>query len=160
MQALPFLRLKVKNIDLKGEWANILLFAWEERNMQPNWIENKICIKGDVKALSDLERKVKEWVKSEYAPNTFHGNWLGNIVGNSGIDDMSEGDFKVFCRGTLKNISVSEDGSLEIEYLTAWKPSDRMWIMLADKYLDDVTSMTFSAYDRMNNLSLERCVIA
>jgi hypothetical protein len=69
--------------------------------------------------------------------NGFGLNWLGNIVGNSGIgtvDENPETDLK--CRGNIQYMERT-DNQLIIDTETAWVPMLKMWVKLLDKYLPD-----------------------
>ncbi len=99
----------------------------------PNWCVNTIQIKDEQEVLENLKSLIVEWTKKNYCSNGFGLNWLGNIVGNSGVDDMSTGDFTVACRGTLDDMELS-DNTLGISTSTAWGPANKMWLKVLEKY--------------------------
>ena len=104
----------------------------------PNWCYTDIKIKCENdEAARGLNSKIEEWISSDYAENNFGKNWLGNIVGNSGIDSMEDGgDFHLRCRGVLSYLEQVRD-ILFVSTETAWEPMLKMWTMICDKYLGE-----------------------
>lgn len=107
----------------------------------PNWCYTEIrIVSDDSKGMENLYKEVQEWTSKNFMPNGFGLNWLGNIVGNSGIGTIDTGEPTDFsCRGELLGMSISASNSrkdvLYISTNTAWEPMLGMWYMLADKYL-------------------------
>lgn len=119
----------------------------------PNWSFTNIsitAIESDKNKLEKLYRDIKEWTSKEYVKSDFGKNWLGNIVGFSGIDSNKDGDFKVRCRGTLEDIELS-DNTLHLRTETAWSPMFGMWLQLLDKYQIQHEGIIFDSYDDMGN---------
>ena len=104
----------------------------------PNWCYTQITINNENKEeLKHFENLLNDWTSHNYMENGFGLNWLGNIVGNSGIGTVSESkDTDISCRGSLIYMENFGD-QLVIDTETAWAPKLRMWIMLLDKYLPD-----------------------
>ena len=102
----------------------------------PNWCMNRITINHEnVNELEKLNNLINEWTSKNYLKSDFGLNWLGNIVGNSGIDTY-DGDFKVRCRGTIDYNEVIGN-QLIIDTSTAWAPMIQMWKLILEKYLPD-----------------------
>ena len=103
-----------------------------------NWCMTKIIIKHDNEnKLKQLEEFINEWASKNYMENDFGIEWLGNIVGNSGIgtvDENPETDLK--CRGSLISMEYDEN-QLFIDTETAGEPIVKMWNKLLEKYLPD-----------------------
>lgn len=108
----------------------------------PNWCYTQIKIKD--KNVETFYKKIEEWTSHNYCENGFGNTWLGNIVGNSGIDNMDSGDFSVSCRGSITDMFMENEDTLAICTETAWSPALRMWRILLNKYLPDAT-LTFIA---------------
>lgn len=103
----------------------------------PNWCMNRITINHEnVNELEKLNNLINEWTSKNYCDNGFGLNWLGNIVGNSGIDSRDNGDFNVRCRGTIDYNEII-DNKLLIDTSTAWSPMIKMWKLILEKYLPD-----------------------
>lgn len=104
----------------------------------PNWCYTKITINHDDELrLKELENLIEKWTSHNYKENGFGLNWLGNIVGNSGIgtvDKNPETDLR--CRGSLIYMENMGD-QLVIDTETAWSPMLKMWTKLLEKYLPD-----------------------
>lgn len=104
----------------------------------PNWCWTKITINHEDKnKLKQLKSLINNFTSENYKENGFGLNWLGNIVGNSGIgtvDENPETDLR--CRGSLTYLDCI-DNQLIIDTETAWSPMLKMWIKLVDKYLPD-----------------------
>ena len=103
----------------------------------PNWCSTSVYFKGNkVKKLYDL---INEWTSKSYCENGFDRSgskcWLGNIVGNSGIDNRDNGDFSVFCRGWIEDIDLYEEtNELTIQEESAWGTAMELWGKINDKY--------------------------
>lgn len=104
-----------------------------------NWCNTNITINNENEdELRAFEKKLQEWTSKNYVNTDFGLNWLGNIVGNSGIDTIENGDFQnVRCRGLVSYIGEVIDGQLDIQTETAWVPMMKMWVELCEKYLPD-----------------------
>lgn len=104
----------------------------------PNWCMTRITINHeDENKLKELESRITEWTSHNYKESDFGLEWLGNIVGNSGIgtiDENAETDLR--CRGWL-NWMEYNDNQLLIDTETAWVPMLKMWSKLLEKYLPD-----------------------
>jgi hypothetical protein len=104
----------------------------------PNWCLTRITINNEnEKELEKFSNLLDEWVSKNYMKNGFGLNWLGNIVGNSGIGTIDEdGKATYRCRGTM-TYSELFDNQLLIDTETAWCPMLKMWVALLEKYLPD-----------------------
>ena len=104
----------------------------------PNWCYTKIDIISQNKnQLSELHRLLNEWTSKNFMENGFGFNWLGNIVGHSGIGTVDTGDEnELRCRGTL-DYNDLENGILHVDTCTAWAPMLKMWQKLVEKYVPD-----------------------
>lgn len=102
----------------------------------PNWCYTYITINcRDQKSAETMHENIKEWMSSNYCENDFGNTWLGNIIGNSGIDSINEnGIFSLRCRGAITYLD-QDDEQIFIITETAWKPMLRMWSILCDTYL-------------------------
>ena len=104
----------------------------------PNWCTTRITINhDDENKLKEFEKLINEWTSKNYMENGFGLQWLGNIVGNSGIgtiDKNLETDLR--CRGSITWIEC-DDYQLLIDTETAWVPMLKMWVKLLEKYLPD-----------------------
>lgn len=103
----------------------------------PNWCLTRITINNENQ--TELERfneLLDRWISKNYKENGFGLEWLGNIVGNSGIGTVDENkDTDLRCRGRLTYSEVVDDGQLIINTETAWCPMLKMWVKLLEKYL-------------------------
>lgn len=114
----------------------------------PNWCYTNINIKcNSEKEAKALHDKIEKWTSVNYCENGFGFNWLGNIVGNSGIDDRKDGnDFSVCCRGSLIYLDITDIGDeLIIDMETAWIPMLQMWKRICDKHLPSGYDIKYSA---------------
>ena len=104
----------------------------------PNWCITNITINyEDNEKLKAFHNLIEEWTSHDYKENGFGHDWLGNIVGNSGIGTINEGkDTDLRCRGVLNYIELS-DNQLLIQTETAWVPMLQMWVKLLEKYLPE-----------------------
>ncbi len=100
----------------------------------PNWCFTTIQIQHkDQTVLEKLDSLLDEWTSRNYCENDFGLNWLGNIVGNSGIDNMDKGDFTLSCRGRIYDRMLCPN-ELQFHTETAWRPMLEMWVVLCEKY--------------------------
>lgn len=91
----------------------------------------------DTNRLKTLYNLIEEWTSKNYRENGFGLSWLGNVVGNSGIDSSDENkDFSVRCRGSIIYMDFNGD-QIIIDTETAWVPMMKMWIKVLEKYLPD-----------------------
>lgn len=104
----------------------------------PNWCFTKITINHwDQRGLERLDALLDEWTSKDYKENGFGLEWLGNIVGNSGIGTITEeGKATYSCRGRMTYKDLA-DNQLLIDTETAWSPMLKMWIALVERYLPD-----------------------
>lgn len=104
----------------------------------PNWCTTDITINcEDNDKLAEFYNKIEEWTSRDYKENGFGHNWLGNIVGNSGIGTIDENKITdLRCRGLLTCVDLMYK-QLVIHTETAWVPMLLMWRKLLDKYLPD-----------------------
>lgn len=107
----------------------------------PNWCYTNITIEhNNQKELEKFEKLLNEWTSHNYIENGFGNDWLGNVVGNSGIGTIDIGtidtnkDTDLNCRGSLVECDL-DDRYLTITTETAWVPMLKMWSKLIDKYL-------------------------
>lgn len=102
----------------------------------PNWCYTQITIShDDQKEIDKLYNLIEDWTSTNYKQSDFGNYWLGNIVGNSGIDTW-DGDFKIRCRGRLCDFNKSEK-ELCIATETAWSPMLQMWLKILERYSPD-----------------------
>lgn len=103
----------------------------------PNWCLTRITINNENQTeLEKFDELLNKWTSKNYKENGFGHNWLGNIVGNSGIGTVDENkDTDLRCRGTITYSEVVDDGQLMIDTETAWCPMLKMWAKLLEKYL-------------------------
>lgn len=102
----------------------------------PNWCLNCITIIGpSVDATKNFYNLIEEWSSKQFCDNRFGLNWLGNIVGNSGIDNPEDG--KIECRGRMTYIYYDNKREIQIDTETAWGPMNEMWTSLIERYLPD-----------------------
>ena len=107
---------------------------------------------GKEDVLDRLENLIKEWRSKKYCDNGWDRDsesyliWLGNIVGNSGIDDRSKGDFKIYCRGYICDVDRSE-GYLTIMQETKNQIAVEMWRRIVEKYDLDLKVLYWSECD-------------
>lgn len=108
----------------------------------PNWCSNTIAIyEGDKPELEKLYRLITEWTSRNYIKNSFGETWLGNIVLGAGF---SIEDYE--CRGEIADVFLDEeDGSLNIETETAWKPMNAMWHAVIEKFAPHCSFDSFSS---------------
>ena len=98
----------------------------------PYWCANNIYIVGENETeLENLYLKIQEWTRRSYRENGFGDKWLGNIVIGAGF---SEETYE--CRGSITGDFWlnREDGVLEVQTETAWKPMNEMWHAVIEKY--------------------------
>lgn len=109
----------------------------------PNWCFNYIDIKTkDAKTAEALFRDIEKWTSKEYVTSDFGEMWLGNILGNSGLDkDPAHSDIR--CRGHIDDFSVQGD-TVNIQTESAWGPAIAMWFMVVDELYPDST-VTYTA---------------
>ncbi len=111
----------------------------------PNWCYQNIIIncKNEVKA-EELFKKIEEWTSHNFIKNGFGHNWLGNVVGNSGIDTIENGDFQKYgCRGEITDMDMYGE-EITIHADTAWSPMLQLWKAVCDKYCPEA-EITFEA---------------
>lgn len=119
-----------------------------------NWCFTRINIinHNNDNKIENLYNLIKEWTSNNYEENDFGLQWLGNIVGNSGIGTIDEGkETDLMCRGSLNYIELVEKNQLLIETETAWVPMLRMWVKILDKYLPDA-ELIYEAEECSNEL--------
>jgi len=104
----------------------------------PNWCYTYYTINSEhTEKLKQLYENMEKWLSHNYIDNGFGDMWLGNIVGNSGLDSFRDGNSNVSCRGTVSDFELSSDTSLTISTETAWGPMNDIWIMLCDRFLPE-----------------------
>lgn len=102
----------------------------------PNWCMTNIYINNEnEEELKDFYKKLEEWTSKNYCENGFGLRWLGNVLGNSGIDTMENGDFNIRCRGWIEYFDLCDSNQLQIQTATAWVPMVKMWVKVCEKYL-------------------------
>ena len=98
----------------------------------PNWCFNNITIKTkDEKTAEALFKNIEEWTSKEFVPSDFGKMWLGNILGNSGID-KDPGHSDVHCRGRICDYDIQGD-TVTLQTESAWDPAISMWFLLIDE---------------------------
>ena len=108
----------------------------------PNWCNNTITIyEGTKPELEKLYRLITEWTSKNYMKNSFGETWLGNIVLGAGF---SIEDYEC-CGGVVDVFLDEEDGSLNIETETAWKPMNAMWHAVIEKFASHCSFDSFSS---------------
>ena len=107
----------------------------------PNWCFSDITIyHDDEEKIKALKEKIDEWTSKDFIENGFGHNWLGNIVGFSGIaewkDDFRTPDGNLLrCRGAITD-SFYDARRLNIHTETAWGPMLGMWLLIIGKYCE------------------------
>ena len=109
----------------------------------PNWCYTHITIRHeDESVIERLENLINKWTSKDYIKNGFGNNWLGNIVGNSGVGIVKcEGEPNketeevkyLFCRGEICDV-YRNGNELIITEESAWSPAVKMWLKVIDKY--------------------------
>lgn len=104
----------------------------------PNWCTTRITINNDnQEELSKFNKLLDKWMETNYMENDFGLDWLGNIVGNSGIGTVDTGkETDLSCRGYITDKDLYEN-QLTINTETAWQPMLKMWDKLLEKYLPE-----------------------
>ena len=135
----------------------------------PNWCSTEIKIRhDDKKKLEELYDKIVEWTSKDYSENGFGNNWLGNVVGHSGIakwDDNKNGmltknEQYISCRGQITSLDMDEEITIWQE--DAWGPNVLLWVKVLAKYLPDA-SLEYTATEpgcgvyTTNDPNLEGC---
>ena len=123
----------------------------------PNWCWTQIRITScSEEKLKDLCEKIKEWTSKPYIKNDWDNNWLGNVVGFSGIAKWNEEDHNfhselgiVACRGCIESVDY-KDGNLQINTETAWTPMVQLWELICQKYLYDDYELFYVAEEGGN----------
>lgn len=100
-----------------------------------NWCYTGIKIEDE--NAKEFFEKLKEWTSKDYCDNGFGKMWLGNIIGNSGIDNRDSGDFTLNCQGEITEMYMPDDNAIIISTETAWVPALKMWRILLNTYLPD-----------------------
>lgn len=102
----------------------------------PNWCYTEINIHhNNKKELKKFYNLIQKWTSKNYKENGVGLQWLGNIVGNSGIGTIDKRqNTDLFCRGKLNYIELNED-NISLGTETAWEPMLQMWLKLLEKYL-------------------------
>lgn len=108
----------------------------------PNWCYTQIKI--EHKNVEAFKKKIEAWTAHNYCENDFGNFWLGNVVGNSGIDNIDSGEFSISCRGSITSMEQTNDNILIIHTETAWSPALKMWRLLLENYLPGA-ALTFAA---------------
>jgi len=125
----------------------------------PNWCSTRIIINSNNKdKLNELFKNIKEWTSKDYCKNGFGNNWLGNVVGNSGIakcefdnagnmtkDFTTDKGESIACRGSITWLEIEADDVIHIEQETAWRSMMRMWVLVCEKYLGEDYDITFDS---------------
>ena len=104
----------------------------------PNWCSTNINIKcNDKVKLKEFYSKLEKWTSQNYCDNGFGLNWLGNVVGNSGIGTINtKTKTDLRCRGSIDYMDLTDD-QIVLSTETAWGPMLKMWVKLLDKYLPE-----------------------
>lgn len=101
----------------------------------PNWCYNDITIIGPTEEdAQKFYKNLEEWTSKNYKDNDFGLHWLGNIVGNSGLDDPVNGKYE--CRGSIAYMDCDSD-EISIQTETAWGPMNDMWTALIERDMPD-----------------------
>ena len=111
----------------------------------PNWCLTTITIENaNVDELIKFNSLLDKWTSKNYMENDFGLNWLGNVVGNSGIGTVDEGkESDMECRGHIIYRELVNN-LLFVETETAWVPMLELWMKLLDKYLPNA-ELTYTA---------------
>ena len=114
----------------------------------PNWCYTNIDITHtDKNKLKEFYDRIEAWTSKDYSENGFGTNWLGNVIGNSGVAEYNneKGGFitsdgkNLSCRGSVLFLGYNEDGIIRMSQEDAWSPNLKLWKMVLDKYLPDAT---------------------
>ncbi len=116
----------------------------------PNWCFNEIRIKTkDKKTAASLFQDIEKWTSKEFVPSDFGNMWLGNILGNSGLD-LDPVHSKIRCRGYIDEFLLEED-TVCIRTESAWSPSVKMWQLVVDEMYPD-SEITYTAEENNNDI--------
>lgn len=109
----------------------------------PDWCFTHLVIQHENEnVIEKLEKLINEWTSKDYIENRFGKDWLGNIVGNSGIGMVGceknynkklDADKYVFCRGRIYDMDRCGN-ELSINEESAWSPALGLWLRVIDKY--------------------------
>lgn len=118
----------------------------------PNWCYTDITINhSNEKALKKFYSKLETWLATDAMQSSWPGNWLGNLVLNSGIGTVDTGantDFR--CRGYVVDMDI-DSCSISIHTETAWSPCLRLFSAIIKKYLPKA-ELVFTAEESGNEL--------
>lgn len=121
----------------------------------PNWCNTTIKIYNENhEKLESLKSKIQEWAAKPFVEDAGK-DWLGNIVGHSGIAtyQKTKRNYICFftndgkglnCRGYLIECKL-KDGCLQITTDTAWGALLKLWKLLCNKYLGEGTKILYKA---------------
>jgi len=97
----------------------------------PNWCYTSYTCVGDAKDIKNFQKLILslERRKKPLVPNGFGNLWLGCIVKKLG------GDWhKVYCRGSITDYSIQENGTLCLSTETAWAEMAEWRRFIESKY--------------------------
>lgn len=99
--------------------------------------------------IKNFGAKLKNWTGKNFLENSYDDeyNWLGNIIGFSGIGKYDEENKEFYCevegkryflpsRGEVNHIEVFGN-TITIQITTAWSPMLIIWKKLVDKHLPE-----------------------
>ena len=99
--------------------------------------------------IKNFEAKLRNWTGKNFLENSYDDeyNWLGNIIGFSGIGKYDEETKEFYCevdgkryflpsRGEVNHIEVIGN-TITIKITTAWSPMLTIWKKIVDKHLPE-----------------------
>lgn len=85
------------------------------------------------------------WGVIQNAQEREHPMWLGNIFIEAGFPEKEISDGDIYCRGSVDFLSRDErDGSIKIDYQTAWSPIYEEFDKLLNRFFPDVEEVTIA----------------
>lgn len=106
-----------------------------------NKCANFISIEGKENELRKFNQLIDDWTSKDFENNGWGTNWLGNILGFSGVAPKKEQFDNIFCRGYLYEKEFVQEADnrflLKIQTISSWSPCVYMWKLICDKYLSN-----------------------
>lgn len=107
----------------------------------PNWCFTQYAIHGDSEQVKDLHDRMTKIASMQepLIPNGFGPNWLGCLV-----KDLGGNPNAVYCRGTFKEVKLSEDGTvLTFDTEHAWSRPEEVEELILAFYPESTMSLYF-----------------
>lgn len=102
-----------------------------------NWCMTNIDIHCTGKEQAkNFYKLLEEWTSKPFLNKDWDLKYLGNIIGNSGLEKWTDEGFSYTCRGRVSEINLSEN-VVNITTETAWTPCLQMWKDICEKYVEN-----------------------